>query len=58
MRVGKLEDRILKEACELYDETCLDLRIGKNLQTVRMRLTRLRKLTDQLAGGNAQTRDR
>jgi hypothetical protein len=49
MRIGKLEDRILKEACELYDETCLDLRIGKNLQTVRMRLSRLRKLTDQLA---------
>ena len=46
MRIGKLEDRILKEAYELYDETCLDLRIGKNLQTVR---TRLRKLTDQLA---------
>jgi hypothetical protein len=49
MRIGRLEDRILKEACELYDETCLDLRIGRNLQTVRTRLRRLKKLTDQLA---------
>lgn len=49
MRSEKLEDRILREACELYDEACLDLRIGRNLQTLRMRLARLKDLTDRLA---------
>lgn len=49
MRIGKLEDRILREACELYDEACLDLRIGRNLKTLRMRVARLKDLTDRLA---------
>jgi hypothetical protein len=49
MRIGRLEDRILREACELYDEACVDLRIGKNLKTLRMRVARLKDLTDRLA---------
>ena len=49
MRIGKLEDRILEHACALYDDACLDLRIRKNLQTVRTRVARLKELTDRLA---------
>jgi hypothetical protein len=49
MRIDQLEDRILKDAYELYDEACLDLRVGKNLKTMRARLARLKQLTDQLA---------
>lgn len=49
MRIDQLEDRILTDAYELFDEACLDLRVGKNLQTVRTRLARLKNLTDQLA---------
>ena len=49
MRIDQLEDGILKDAYELYDDACLDLRISKNLQTVRARVARLKDLTDQLA---------
>ena len=49
MRIDQLEDRILSHAYELYDEACRDLRIGKNLKTVRTRVARLKLLTDQLA---------
>ena len=49
MRIDQLEDRILIDAYELYDETCLDLCVDKNLQTVRRRVARLKELTDQLA---------
>jgi hypothetical protein len=49
MSIDQLEDHILKEAYELFDETCLDLRIGKNLKAVRTRVARIKQLTDQLA---------
>ena len=49
MRIDQLEDRILTDVYELYDEACLDLRVAQNLQTVRTRLARLKDLTDQLA---------
>jgi len=49
MRIDQLEDRILIDAYELYDEACLALRVSKNLQTVRTRLARLKDLTDLLA---------
>jgi hypothetical protein len=49
MSIDQLEDHILKEAYELFDEACLDLRIGKNLETVRTRVARIKQLTDQLA---------
>ena len=49
MRIDQLEDRILIDAYELYDEACLDLCVDKNLQTVRRRVARLKELTDQLA---------
>lgn len=49
MRIDQLEDRILKDAYELYDDACLDLRVDKNLQTVRRGVTRLKELTDKLA---------
>jgi len=48
MSVDQLEDHILKEAYELFDEACRDLRVGKNLKTVRARIARLTQLTDQL----------
>ena len=50
MSINQLEDLILAEAYELFDDACCDLRVGKNLETVRARLARLRELTDQLAG--------
>jgi hypothetical protein len=49
MRIDQLEDRILNHAYELYDEACRDLRVGKNLKTLRTRVDRLKLLTDQLA---------
>jgi hypothetical protein len=49
MSIDKLEDQILSEAYELFDEACCDLRDGRNLATVRARIARLRQLTDQLA---------
>ena len=49
MSIDQLEDRILKDAYELYDDACLDLRVDKNLQTVRRRVARLVALTDKLA---------
>lgn len=48
-RIGSLEGRILSEAYELYDEACRDLSIGKNLETLRSRIARLKDLTDRLA---------
>jgi hypothetical protein len=48
MRIDQLEDRILIDAYELYDEACLDLCVDKNLRTVRRRVARLKELTDQL----------
>ena len=30
MLIDQLEDRILNDAYELYDEACRDLRVGKN----------------------------
>lgn len=48
-RIGSIEDRILSEAHELYDEACLDLRISKNLETLRSRIARLKDRTDRLA---------
>ena len=49
MSIEQLEDHILNEAYELFDEACYDLRVGKNLNTVRARIARLKQLTDQLA---------
>lgn len=49
MRIDQLEDHILKQAYELYDETCRDLCVGRNLKMVRTRIARLKELTDQLA---------
>lgn len=49
MTADQLEDYILSEAYDLFDEACRDLRVGKNLKTVRMRVARLKQLTDQLA---------
>ena len=49
MSVDQLEDDILNEAFELFDEACRDLRVGKNLKTLRARIARLKHLTDQLA---------
>ena len=50
MRIDQLEDQILAHAYELYDEACRDLRVAKNLTTIRTRIARLKLLTDQLAG--------
>jgi hypothetical protein len=36
MRIAQLEDRILNHAYELYDEACRDLRVGRNLKTLRL----------------------
>ena len=49
MSIDQLEDHIIKEAYELFDEASLDLRVGKNLKLVRTRVARLKQLTDQLA---------
>lgn len=49
MRIDQLDDHILKAAYELFDEACLDLRVGRNLTKLRRRLARLTQLTDQLA---------
>jgi hypothetical protein len=49
MSIDQLEDHILSEAYELFDEACCDLRVTKNLESVRARIARLRELTDQLA---------
>jgi hypothetical protein len=45
----RLEDRILNHAYELYDKACRDLRVGKNLKTLRTRVAQLKLLTDQPA---------
>jgi hypothetical protein len=49
MSVDQLEDDILNEAFELFEEACRDLRVRKNLNMVRARIARLKHLTDQLA---------
>ena len=49
MGLDRLEDSILSEAYEVFDEACCDLRVGSNLETLRARIARLKQLTDQLA---------
>jgi hypothetical protein len=49
VRIDQLEDRILKHAYELYGEACRDLRVRRNLKTIRTRVARLKLLTDRLA---------
>jgi len=49
MQIDQLEDRILNHAYGLFNEACRDLRVSKDLTTLRARVAGLKLLTGQLA---------